>query len=193
MSILNLFVEPDGESVEIWTDTAAAGATLSKCLAVPHLGAAVAWRGHFGIGFGAFCALATMQDFDAALKSFAADGMAWVAEQARRHGQGIEGPQDVVIAGWSPARARYRVTYFHSEDARTFNARHDAGSTIAPWPDSLWDPPAPRSTGEMIALAERQLAFLRASGAAGGGQLIRTALEPGGKAITIDTLHEFKG
>lgn len=179
MSILNVLVTPKRALIAVDTDSLdldGSRSNFSKLLTIPHARVVLAIRGDRRFLFDMFKAyfLGTrLENFDQVIEA-APSMLASVLTGFRE--EGAHGKYQLVIAGWSPKRGRVAGWYYLGDIDSDDCDIEELGARIIPWefPDQA---PVPSSPETVQAIAARQVDWLRARGAAGGGNLLLATLE----------------
>lgn len=189
MSLLNAWVMQDQAVIAVDTDgisQAGEHRPMSKVLAVPHLPAALAFRGQSALsasvlqrcigGFGTF------DELHVALPGILDDEDRLLLE-TQKVAVGGETGNEVFAAGWSHARGRM-VGYSFAKrgDMLCFSALESQGC-ISPWDEGSMAN-IPKTADAVKRLARAQVRWMRGQIGLGGGTLIVCRLRK--DAVTMD-------
>lgn len=177
MSLLNVWVSPERALVAVDTDGMTPGGPhfgMSKLLPLVHAQTVFAGRGDRRFLWDLFSRyhLANADvDYDAIIDSLP-QLLASVIAGLRQDGYAPFDYQFAIV-GWSPVQQRVSGRWYVG---RTDDDGYDVdelGARVAPWQDTE-AARVPDSHQNIRWLAERQVSWLRAEGAAGGGDLLVT-------------------
>jgi len=145
----------------------------TKLWFLPHARCAVAGRCH--AGFLASIGVGTINAFTVDQTDQIADMLARVyAAVKAQPGVEIDGHQELVFCGWSPALTRMRVITFSRTAEGVFAGLDVPGAHVAPWEPDMGPAPYADTESAMIHLCGVQSSVLRSrcrEEGAGGGEL----------------------